>query len=110
MGPMDLLPPSVFAMRSQKDTAFCIGVRSRKEDPEDEDSATIHIEEGAVLELQKCLDDTITQWWSFDVNRGLLHNAKDEIYIAHVDGDLAASTSLNITKCSDGCPELKNDE
>merc|ERR1712166_77333 len=73
--PMDLLPPSVFSIRSQFDTAFCVGVRTRMEDPDDEDSAIVHIEEGAVLELQKCLDDTITQWWSFDLDKGRLHNA-----------------------------------
>jgi hypothetical protein len=107
--PMDILPSSVFSIRSQKDPAYCIGVRTRKEFPEDEDSAIIHIEEGAQLELQKCLDDTVTQWWSFDVARGLLHSAADSIYIAHVQGDLAASY-FEIKKCIEGCPDATKDE
>ncbi len=73
------VPPSVFAIRSQKDPAFCVGVKTRKQIPDDDDSPIIDIEEGAVLELQKCMDDVVTQWWSFDVNRGILHNAKDTV-------------------------------
>jgi hypothetical protein len=107
--PMDILPSSVFSIRSQKDPAYCIGVRTRKEFPEDEDSALIHIEEGAKLELQKCLDDTVTQWWSFDIERGLLHNAADAVWIAHVQGDLAAS-HFEIKKCLEGCPDATKDE
>jgi len=108
--PMDQLPPSVFSIRSQKDTAFCVGVRTRKEDPEDEDSAIIDVEEGAVLELQKCLDDTVTQWWSFDVNRGILHNAKDALWIGSPNGTVAAGTGFGIAKCTDGCKDAKDSE
>jgi len=108
--PMDLLPPSVFSIRSQFDTAYCVGVRTRMEDPEDEDSAIVHIEEGAVLELQKCLDDTITQWWSFDVNRGLLHNAYDTVYIATLSDELAEGSSFSIGMCRDGCKDATDSE
>jgi hypothetical protein len=108
--PMDLLPPSVFSIRSQFDTAYCVGVRTRMEDPDDEDSPIIHIEEGAVLELQKCLDDTVTQWWSFDVDKGRLHNAADEIFIADVSGDLAAGSGFAISICRDGCPDATASE
>jgi hypothetical protein len=103
--PMDQLPPSVFAIRSQFDTAWCVGVRTRMQDPDDEDSPIIDVEEGAVLELQKCLDDTVTQWWSFDVNRGILHNAKDSIWIVKPNGTVADGTGFSIGKCTDGCPE-----
>jgi hypothetical protein len=104
--PMDQLPPSVFSIRSQKDTAFCVGVKTRLENPEDEDSPVVQIEPGAKLELQKCLDDTVTQWWSFDINRGILHNAYDAVYIADVSDNLAAGQELGITTCTEGCPEL----
>jgi len=98
--PMDQLPPSVFSIRSQHDTAYCVGVKTRMEDPEDEDSAIIDMEEGAVLELQKCLDDTVTQWWSFDVNTGLLHNAKDSIWIVQPNADPAEGGNFVMAKCT----------
>jgi len=98
--PMDQLPPSVFSIRSQMNTAFCVGVRTRKEDPDDEDSAIIDMEDGAPLELQKCLDDTVTQWWSFDVNTGLLHNAKDAVWIVQPNGDVADGTNFVMAKCT----------
>jgi len=112
--PMDLLPPSVFSIRSQFDTAFCVGVKTRMENPDDEDSAIVHIEEGAQLELQKCLDDTITQWWSFDTDKGRLHNAADQIYIADMSGEAAPGSAAGtpavdngfaISMCRDGCPD-----
>jgi len=106
--PMDQLPPSVFSIRSQLDTAYCVGVRTRLQNPEDEDSPIVDIEVGAKLELQKCLDDTITQWWSFDVNRGILHNAYDKVYIADVSENLAVDTEIGIAKCTNGCPEMGN--
>jgi hypothetical protein len=108
--PMDQLPPSVFSIRSQKDTSLCVGVRTRMENPDDEDSAIIDIEDDAVLEFQKCLDDTVTQWWSFDPNRGLLHNAKDAIWIASLNGTLAEGTNFVTNKCTDGCPEATDNE
>merc|ERR1712086_1190332 len=41
--PMDQLPPSVFSIRSQLDTAYCVGVRTRLQNPEDEDSPIVDI-------------------------------------------------------------------
>ena len=69
---------------------------------QDEDSAIVHIEEGAVLELQKCLDDTITQWWSFDLDKGRLHNAADAIYIADVSGEAAAGSASGTPAVDNG--------
>ena len=78
---------------------------------QDEDSPIVHIEEGAQLELQKCLDDTITQWWSFDTDKGRLHNAADQIYIADMSGEAAPGSAAGtpavdngfaISMCRDG--------
>ena len=69
---------------------------------QDEDSPIVHIEEGAVLELQKCLDDTITQWWSFDLDKGRLHNAADEIYIADMQGEAAAGSAAGTPAVDNG--------
>merc|ERR1711865_25013 len=57
-------------------------------------------------ELQKCLDDTITQWWSFDLDKGRLHNAADEIYIADMQGEAAAGSAAGTPAVDNGFRSL----
>jgi len=69
----------------------------------DEDSAIIDMEEGAAVELQKC----------FDANRGILHNAKDPIWILVPNGTVAEGTNFVMGKCtptSDSDPRCANAE
>lgn len=118
--PLDATPASVFAIRSQKDPSFCIGAKPIP-DPEEPDLvAPKPIDFDTVMEVQRCSDTSIPQFWYIDPSSGRLHNAAGGMYIAQVgggggaavanDGSAApqAGDSLSIGKCnSQGtkCPE-----
>jgi len=76
---MDTLPAvSTFAIRSQEDPRYCLGVRpTPAKDPEDPADP---LKEGALLEAQLCADATTTQYWSLRID-GLLANSKDNTYV-----------------------------
>jgi hypothetical protein len=115
--PMDATPASVFAIRSQKDPTFCIGARPIPDPEEPELIAPKPIDFDTQMEVQRCSDASIPQFWYFDKSNGRLHNAAGEIYIAQVGGGgngtvptdasvaPAVGTGMSIGKCTNNCAE-----
>jgi hypothetical protein len=92
---MDAVPTvSTFALRSQENPRFCVGVRETPaEDPED---PALPLEEGAVLEMQPCSDARTTQYWQIRKDF-LLANAKDSDMVVNVDA-LQNGATLSMKK------------
>merc|ERR1711907_23445 len=62
---MDQVPKSFFALRSQENPRFCVGVRARPH-PTDDKADPLPLTEDAMLEVQICDDNTVTQYWTTD--------------------------------------------
>ncbi len=72
---------SSFALRSQADPRWCLGVRpTPAEDPED---PPIALMDDAVLELQPCADSRTTQYWQLRSDF-FLANAADNTMVVRV--------------------------
>jgi len=102
--PMDNLPPvSSFALRSQEDPRYCLGVRATKpKDPEDPD---IPLSEGALIETQECSDGATTQYWMLN-SRNLLVSALDNSYVVHSKA-LQKGEALSVKKYECVTPDGK---
>merc|ERR1712159_4162 len=110
---MDHVPKSVFALRSQKNPVFCIGVKStprKKEDGSvDEEADPLPIAEDAALEVQKCDDNKNTQYWQLMAGQTTrLLNAADQSYVLHMD-KAEDGGRLTVKVCKEGCKDWKND-
>merc|ERR1711959_473815 len=83
--PMDTVPKSVFAMRSQKDPSLCVGVKPTP-NAEDPKADPFPIFENAELQIQKCDDNKNTQYWQLvNGQHTWMLNAADQSYKLHVD-------------------------
>jgi hypothetical protein len=92
---MDSLPPiSTFALRSQENPRYCLGVKPTP--GKEEDDPADPLKEGAVIEVQVCSDATMTQYWAV-TDDGLLGNAKNLNYVIKV-AKLAAGEGLTISE------------
>lgn len=118
--PMDVQPNSVFAIRSQKDPSFCLGVREIP-DPEEPDLITpTPIDYGTQVDVQRCSDTRIPQWWYVNPENGRIHNAAGDSYILNVgangttvlndededgspDGAPTEGDDISIGRCTAGC-------
>lgn len=92
---MDSLPSvSTFALRSQEDPRYCLGVKpTLAKDPDDPADP---LKDGAALNVQVCSDTTATQYWSVRED-GLVGNAKNEDFVIKV-AKLGAGEALTIGK------------
>jgi len=105
---MDRVPKSVFALRSQKNPAFCLGVKPTP-NPEDAEADPFPIFENAAVEVQKCDDNKNTQYWQLvNGQTTRLQNAADQKFVLHMD-KAKANGKLMVKECKDGCKEFKND-
>merc|ERR1711907_167918 len=107
---MDQVPKSFFALRSQENPRFCVGVRARPH-PTDDKADPLPLTEDAMLEVQICDDNTVTQYWTTDdETRPMLKNALDKSLVMHINGTTAAGTGLSAKQCRDDCPEGFEDD
>jgi len=105
---MDRVPKSVFALRSQKNPVFCLGVKPTP-NAEDPEADPFPIFENAALEVQKCDDNKNTQYWQLAGGQTTrLKNAADQNFVLHMDKG-ASGAKLSVKKCSDGCKDFTND-
>merc|ERR1711865_663973 len=107
---MAMLPPSVFAFRSQVEPRFCIGVRTTSP-PASAQGDPVEMGEFSRLEIQVCDDNRNTQYWALDGGaRSMLRNAADQSYVVHVNGSSAQGTDLSVRQCIDGCSDGFEDD
>jgi hypothetical protein len=92
---MDVQPPSVFALRSQENPWFCVGVKPKPND--DPQMPPDPLPEDGVLELQVCNDNTVQQYWQVDEDGRLLRNAANMDYAVHVT-ELKDGGALDVKK------------
>merc|ERR1711977_294694 len=105
---MDRVPKSVFALRSQKNPVFCLGVKPTP-NTEDEEADPFPIFENAALEVQKCDDNKNTQYWQLTGGQTTrLQNAADQTFVLHMD-KAENGGKLTVKACKDGCKDFKND-
>jgi len=99
--PMDTVPDSVFALRSQKNPAFCVGVKPTP-NADDPKADPFPIFENAELQLQKCDDNKNTQYWQL-VNGQIpwMQNAADQSFKMHVD-KAEGGSKLTVKQCKEG--------
>jgi len=104
---MDKIPNSVFALRSQKNPRFCVGVKPTP-NAQDKKADPYPIFEDAALEVQVCDDNKNTQYWQFG-SKGQLQNAANQAFYLHTAKDPAEGGALSVKECKEGCPTFTND-
>jgi hypothetical protein len=108
--PMDTAPTSVFAIRSQKDPSWCVGVKEIPDPEEPELVAPTSIDFETILEMQRCTDKKNTQFWYFNKDGRLLNAAGDE-YMAHAKyaaGGPAPGFPMSVGRCVGECTDKEN--
>lgn len=108
----DTVPPSIFAIRSQVNPQFCIGIREKPAQTngvDDPDLPTLPCEENQPLEIQICDDAKNTQYWQMpsstlaSTNGALTQygSAYNTMYKIHHVGNVGTgSGALTIKKCT----------
>jgi hypothetical protein len=108
--PMNRVPESIFALRSQQNPHFCVGVRPTPH-PSDDKADPYPLFEDAKLEIQICNDKTNTQYWQLaESTRPMLKSAADQSFVMHINGSTAAGSEISVKQCLDGCPEGFDDD
>merc|ERR1711959_20503 len=102
---MNTVPKSLFALRSQENPHFCVGVRPTPH-PTDEMADPYPLFQDAKLEVQICDDKTNTQYWQLaELPRPMLKSAQDQSFVVHINGSAAVGSGLAVRQCLDGCPD-----
>eukprot|EP00658_Telonema_sp_P-2_P013206 TRINITY_DN149_c0_g2_i3.p1 TRINITY_DN149_c0_g2~~TRINITY_DN149_c0_g2_i3.p1 ORF type:complete len:503 (-),score=133.67 TRINITY_DN149_c0_g2_i3:339-1847(-) len=109
---MDTVPKSLFALRSQQNPRFCVGVRPTPH-PSDDKAEPYPLAEDAQLEVQVCDGNKNTQYFQLTADpTPMLRNAADQSFVVHVNGAAAEGTPLTMKQCKEGCEqdsEFQND-
>lgn len=92
---LDKLPPSVFSIRSQLDPSMCLGVKEIPDPKEPKLIAPKPIDYGTGLEVQRCSDNVLPQFWYME-STGRLKNAAGKHYSAVLGGGIGGTPILDV--------------